>query len=127
MNFTSDSALIISDNFILSLTLNGILKKNDGLAVYEAQGLNSTKNILVNEHPEIVFIDTDIKSSSLQKLHTLLMEKSDAHLCYISHPENIDEFRSQIHFDEYRTSVISKPFDQDDITVVLNARELVLV
>ncbi len=126
MNFTTDSALIISDNFILSLTLNGILKKNDGLAVYEAQGFNSTKNILVNEHPEIVFIDTDIKSSSLQKLHSLLSEKSDAHLCYISHPENIEAFRNQIHFDEYRTHIISKPFDQDDIKEVLNTREMVL-
>lgn len=127
MNFSTDSALIISDNFILSLTLNGILKKNDDLTVYEAQGLTSAQNVLNNEHPEFIFVDTDIKSCDISKLHSLLEKEPNAHLCYFSHPENVEAFRNQIHFDEYRTSIISKPFDQDDIALVLNSRELVLV
>lgn len=127
MNFLNNSALIISDNFILSLTLNGILKKNEELTIYEAQGLTSARSVLKNEHPEFIFVDTDIKSCDINKLHSLLEKKSIAHICYISHPENIEAFRNQIHFEEYRTDIISKPFDQDDITKVLNSGEMVLV
>lgn len=127
MNFSSNSALVISDNFILSLTLTGILKKDPDLCVYESQGFTSSKNILLNERPDVVFIDTDIRSFDIRKLQVLSDKVPDVHICFISHPENMDSFRNQNQLSEYRTSIISKPFDQDDILKVLNSREPVLV
>lgn len=117
------SALIISDNFITSVTLSSILRKFEIGHIFETSKSTKALSSILEKKPNYIFIDSKIftkENVAFDRMHVF----SDALISILCLPEEQTDIEDILNKKDGNFHILSKPLQPKEIREILFKGEI---